>query len=69
MGHNENDARMKFDSIKCLPNIGKFSYKQLNSTPESSRTKRINTTKKSIWQEVIKQRSEINKRETKRRMQ
>ena len=41
MGHNESGAKRKVHTTKCLhKEIRDISYKQLNSTPESSRTKR-----------------------------
>lgn len=41
MGHNESRAKRKVHSTKCLTEeIGEISCYQLNSPPESFRTKR-----------------------------
>jgi hypothetical protein len=44
---------------------GESIYYQLDSTPESSRTKKANRSKRRRWQEIIKLRTESNQIETK----
>jgi hypothetical protein len=75
-GHNKKkknlwdtikSAMRKTHSAKCLQReAGKNIHKQLNSTPESSRTKRTNIPKWSRQQKIIKLRAEFNQVETKR---
>ena len=49
MGCNENSAKRKVHRIKCLhEKLGAISYKQLKTTPASSRIKR-NTHTKEEW--------------------
>ena len=71
MGHNENRAKRKVHSTKCLhKEIRKFSYQQFKSTPESSRKKKeANTPKGSKRQEIIKIRAKTNQLETKKTIQ
>jgi hypothetical protein len=71
MGHNESRLRGKLSSECLQKETEKCIHYQLNSTPESSRTKRskVNTPKRSRRQEIIKLRAEINQVETKRTMQ
>ena len=45
MGHNDNGAKSKVHSTKCLPKeTGEISYEKFKSTPENCRTKRSNHT-------------------------
>jgi hypothetical protein len=56
MGHNASSVKRKIHSTKYLYiEIGEIPYKQLNSTPESSRTERIKHT-----QEVLKENNTKN---------
>ena len=67
MGHNKRSPKRKTHCSECLEKeTGESIHQQLDSTPESSRTKEANSLKKSRQQEIIKLRAEINQVETKR---
>jgi hypothetical protein len=70
MGHIERRVKKKIHCTKCLhKEIREIQYKQLNSTPESSRTERSKHIHKRIRrQEIVKLRAEIIQLETKRTM-
>jgi hypothetical protein len=49
MEHNESSAKRKVYGMKCPgKETGEILYKQLNSTPESSRTKRSKLTQEEV---------------------
>ena len=49
MEHNESSAKRKVHRMKCPgKETGEILYKQLNSTPESSRTKRSKLTQEEL---------------------
>jgi len=70
MGHNESSAKRKTHSSEGLQKeIEESIHQHLDSMPESSRTKKANTPRRSRRQEIIKLRAEINQVETKRTIQ
>jgi len=55
MGYNEQSAKRKTHTCEFLQNVtGEIIYQQLDSTPESSRTKRSKYILESGRQETIK---------------
>jgi hypothetical protein len=61
LGHNESGAKRKVNSTMCFQKeVLEISHNQVNSTPESSRTKRNQNTHKVWQQEIVKLRAEIN---------
>jgi hypothetical protein len=71
MGHNESSPKRKTYSSECCQKETRESmHEHLDSTPKSSRTKgKKKSPKRSIQQEIVKLRAEINLVETKRTIQ
>ena len=70
IGHNENGAKRKVHSNKCLhKETNEISYHWLNSTFESSRTKGSKHSQEEQTAGNNQAEAEINKIETKRTIQ
>jgi hypothetical protein len=70
VGHNECSAKKKVHSTKCLhKEISEIGTGELTSYLKALEQKEVNTPKRNRLQEIIKLRAEVNKMETKRKVQ